>query len=176
VETAYQHSSGLSCSRTESGRPPILVKPDLRGLFGETAIHWVALLGEDRTVAELIGGSNVNLKDEKYKSPPLGWAIHGWCEPPAGNIGRQRDVVAARIAKPHLRHRRLRGVVVRHRLEKRAANEPMALRYWADLVAVALNLIMNPAMPLSISASASLMTSDDLSLASSNRTHASICP
>jgi ankyrin repeat protein len=25
-------------------------KPDLRGLFGETALHWAALLGEDRLV------------------------------------------------------------------------------------------------------------------------------
>ena len=54
-------------------------KPDLRGLFGETALHWAALLGEDRLVARLIEGSDLNLKDEKYKSPPLGWAIHGWC-------------------------------------------------------------------------------------------------
>jgi ankyrin repeat protein len=69
-------------------------RPDLRGLFGETALHWAALLGEDRLVAELIRGSNVNLRDEKYNSPPLGWAIHGWCDPPAGNHGRQREVVA----------------------------------------------------------------------------------
>ena len=73
-------------------------KPDLRGLFGETALHWAALLGEDRLVAELIIASNVNLRDEKYNSPPLGWAIHGWCEPPAGNHGRQREVVALLVA------------------------------------------------------------------------------
>ena len=74
-------------------------KPDLRGLFGETALHWAALLGEDRLVAELIRGSNVNhLKDEKYNSPPLGWAIHGWCDPPAGNHGRQHEVVALLVA------------------------------------------------------------------------------
>ena len=73
-------------------------KPDLRGLFGETALHWAALLGEDRLVAELIRGSNVNLRDEKYNSPPLGWAIHGWCDPPAGNHGRQPEVVAVLVA------------------------------------------------------------------------------
>jgi len=73
-------------------------KPDIRGLFGETALHWAALLGEDRFVAELIRGSNVNLRDEKYHSPPLGWAIHGWCDPPAGNHGRQREVVALLVA------------------------------------------------------------------------------
>jgi uncharacterized protein len=73
-------------------------KPDLRGLFGETALHWAAMLGEDRLVSELIRGSNVNLRDEKYNSPPLGWAIHGWCDPPAGNYGRQPEVVALLVA------------------------------------------------------------------------------
>jgi hypothetical protein len=73
-------------------------KPELRGLFGETALHWASMLGEDRLVAELIRGSNVNLRDEKYNSPPLGWAIHGWCDPPAGNHGRQREVVALLVA------------------------------------------------------------------------------
>jgi hypothetical protein len=73
-------------------------RPQLRGLFGETALHWAAMLGEDRLVTELIRGSNVNLRDEKYNSPPLGWALHGWCDPPAGNHGRQREVVALLVA------------------------------------------------------------------------------
>lgn len=68
-------------------------KRDLRGLFGETALHWAAMLGADRLVARLIDGSDLNLKDEKYKSPPLGWAIHGWCDAPAGNRGKQKEVV-----------------------------------------------------------------------------------
>lgn len=68
-------------------------RPDLRGVFGETALHWAALLGEDRLAAKLIAGSDLNLKDEKYKASPLGWAVHGWCNPPAGNHGRQREVV-----------------------------------------------------------------------------------
>jgi ankyrin repeat protein len=74
------------------------VRPDLRGLFGETALHWAALLGEDRLAARLVPGSDLDLKDEKYSSPPLGWAIHGWSDPPAGNHGRQRDVVALLLA------------------------------------------------------------------------------
>ena len=73
-------------------------RPDLRGLLGETALHWAALLGEDRLAARLIEGADLNLKDEKYKSPPLGWAIHGWCNPPAGNRGRQREVVEVLVA------------------------------------------------------------------------------
>jgi hypothetical protein len=72
--------------------------PDLRGLFGETALHWAALLGEDRLAERLIPGADLNLKDEKYQSPPLGWAIHGWSNPPAGNQGRQREVVMLLVA------------------------------------------------------------------------------
>src|ERR1700693_899641 len=44
--------------------------PGLRGLFGETALHWAALLGEDRLAERLIPGADLNLKDEKYQSPP----------------------------------------------------------------------------------------------------------
>jgi len=47
-------------------------RPELRGLFGETALHWAALLGENRLTERLIEGSDINLKDEKYCSSPLG--------------------------------------------------------------------------------------------------------
>ncbi|MBV9743609.1 MAG: ankyrin repeat domain-containing protein [Acidobacteriia bacterium] len=82
-------------------------RPELRGLFGETALHWAAMLGEDRLTVRLIEGSDLNLKDEQYSSPPLGWAIHGWSDPPAGNHGRQREVVvllvsAGAIVEPEL--------------------------------------------------------------------------
>ena len=66
----------------------------LRGIFGETALHWAALLGEDRLAGKLINVSELNIKDDKYNSPPLGWAIHGCYNQPAGNQGRQRQVVA----------------------------------------------------------------------------------
>ncbi len=71
---------------------------DRRGLFGETALHWAALLGEDRLVAKLVERSRGNpglltLTDEKYQSTPLGWAIHGRDNAPAGNRGRQREVI-----------------------------------------------------------------------------------
>ena len=69
-------------------------KPGIRGLFGETALHWAALLGEDRLAARLIPGSDVNLKDKRYNSSPLGWAVHGWSDAPAGDHGRQREVAA----------------------------------------------------------------------------------
>jgi len=73
-------------------------RPELRGGFGETALHWAALLGEDQLAGRLIPGTDLNLKDGKYKSTPLGWAVHGWCNPPAGNHGRQREVVTLLVA------------------------------------------------------------------------------
>lgn len=69
-------------------------QPELRGIFGVTALHWAAFLGEDRLTARLIQGSDINLRDERYHSPPLGWAIHGCYNPPPGNQGRQREVSA----------------------------------------------------------------------------------
>jgi hypothetical protein len=73
-------------------------KPWLRGLFGETALHWAALLGEDRLAGRLIESVDPNLKDKKYKSSSLGWAVHGWCDPAAGNHGRQLEVVRLLVA------------------------------------------------------------------------------
>jgi hypothetical protein len=69
-------------------------RPELRGFFGETALHWAALLGEDRLARRLIDGSDIDLKDEKYDSSPLGWAVHGRYNPPAGNQGKQCEVAA----------------------------------------------------------------------------------
>jgi hypothetical protein len=46
----------------------------------------------------LIAGTDLNLRDEKYNSSPLGWAVYGWGDPPAGNQGRQREVVTLLVA------------------------------------------------------------------------------
>jgi hypothetical protein len=73
-------------------------RAEVRGIFGETALHWAALLGEDRLAARLAAGTDLNLKDQKYQSPPLGWAIHGCYNPPSGNRGRQREVAALLVA------------------------------------------------------------------------------
>jgi hypothetical protein len=72
--------------------------PELCGLFGETALHWAALLGEDRLARRLIGGSDIDLKDKKYNSAPLGWAVHGRYNPPAGNQGKQCEVAALLVS------------------------------------------------------------------------------
>jgi ankyrin repeat protein len=73
-------------------------KPELRGLFGETALHWAALLGEYRLAARLIGGCHLDVKDEKYNSTPLGWAVYGRYNPPAGNQGQQCEVAALLVS------------------------------------------------------------------------------
>src|SRR4051794_30960107 len=53
-------------------------QPDLTGGFGETALHWAANLGLPRLVARLIErASDLNRKDARYNSTPLGWALHG---------------------------------------------------------------------------------------------------
>jgi hypothetical protein len=44
--------------------------PTCRGIFGETALHWAALLGEDRLVARLMPASDLDLKDQKYGCAP----------------------------------------------------------------------------------------------------------
>src|SRR5439155_224613 len=69
-----------------------------RGHLGETALHWAALLGEYRLAGRLIGGSDIDLKDEKYNSSPLGWAVHGRYNPPAGNQGKQCEVAALLVS------------------------------------------------------------------------------
>jgi uncharacterized protein len=73
-------------------------KPELCGEWGETALHWAALLGEERLARSLIARTDLTLKDEEYNSSPLGWAVHGWFNPPAGNQGRQREVAALLVA------------------------------------------------------------------------------
>jgi hypothetical protein len=52
------------------------------------------MLGEDRLAARLIESSDLNIRDNEYNSPPLGWAIYGCFNPPKGNRGKQREVAA----------------------------------------------------------------------------------
>jgi uncharacterized protein len=73
-------------------------RPELRGLFGETALHWAAFLGEYRLAERLIESSDVNLEDDKYHSSPLGWAVHGRYNPPTGNQGKQCEVATLLVS------------------------------------------------------------------------------
>jgi len=72
----------------------------IRGLFDETPLHWAANMGLHRLVRRLIGaGADVNAEDRKYQSSPLGWALHGWMETPAGERrGRHDEVVRQLVA------------------------------------------------------------------------------
>src|SRR5207249_4331531 len=70
IGAASLAAEGVGLRLLEAG-----ARPELRGLFGETALHWAALLGEDRLVGKLIARSDLDLKDEKYNSSPLGWAV-----------------------------------------------------------------------------------------------------
>jgi len=72
---------------------------DALGGFGETALHWAAILGLDRLVAALIArGSDVNLKDTRYNATPLGWAIHGRLSGKPGTHGRHPEAAAFLVA------------------------------------------------------------------------------
>jgi hypothetical protein len=71
-----------------------------RGLFDETPLHWAANMGLHRLVRRMIeAGADVNAEDRKFQSSPLGWALHGWMETPAGERrGRHDEVVRQLVA------------------------------------------------------------------------------
>jgi hypothetical protein len=73
--------------------------PHRLGLFGETALHWASIMGEDRLVDRLLEkGTSVNQEDRKYHATPLGWALHGWTDPTRRSEGRYYDVVRRLVA------------------------------------------------------------------------------
>jgi hypothetical protein len=50
---------------------------------GQTGLHWAAYGGHAEIVKLILQrGAAVNLKDERFNSTPLGWALHGWADPP----------------------------------------------------------------------------------------------
>src|SRR5215471_7147528 len=72
VDALIEAGANLNFNKDGKSETPLIgagAKPEIRGLFGETALHWAALLGEARLAEKLIPGSDVNLKDEKYNSP-----------------------------------------------------------------------------------------------------------
>jgi ankyrin repeat protein len=73
--------------------------PHRLGLFGETALHWASMMGEDRLVDRLLEkGTSANEKDRKYHATPLGWALHGWADPTRRSHWGYYDVVRRLVA------------------------------------------------------------------------------
>jgi hypothetical protein len=74
-------------------------QPGLTGAFQETALHWAAHLGLRALVARLIEkGADVNQKDGRFHSSPLGWAIHGRFHASPGSQGNHHEVAALLVA------------------------------------------------------------------------------
>jgi len=49
-----------------------------RGFFGAPGLHWAAINGHKEMVEFLIDrGADLRLRDEQFKSTPLGWALEG---------------------------------------------------------------------------------------------------
>ena len=77
-------------------------KTDTINLLGETSLHWAASLGLDRLVNRILqveAPNHVSLyvRDSNWDASPLGWAMHGWFEPPPASAGRHREVVVALV-------------------------------------------------------------------------------
>ena len=86
--------------RRHRSRPPAArrrARTDGRGLFGATALHWAAFIGDAVLVRRLLEkGAPTDIKDNKHESTPLGWAEHGRGKPtPPGNHGHHDEVIAA---------------------------------------------------------------------------------
>ncbi len=67
---------------------------------GGTALH-AAAYGGRADIAKLLlaQGAPVDVKDDTYRSPPLGWALYGWSHPPEDPGGaRHRETVGLLIA------------------------------------------------------------------------------
>lgn len=72
--------------------------PDLRGAFQETALHWASFVGLRRLCEGLIQkGADVNVRDARYESTPLGWAIHARYTTSPKNPGDHCEVVTALV-------------------------------------------------------------------------------
>lgn len=55
------------------------VPVDARGRDGDTALHIAAYQGQADLVDQLLSrGAGVNLRDDKYGTTPLVWALHAW--------------------------------------------------------------------------------------------------
>jgi len=73
--------------------------PDTTGAFKETALHWASNLGLKTLVTRLIEkGADVNRKDARFHSSPLGWALHGRFHGTPGAGANHHEVAALLVA------------------------------------------------------------------------------
>ena len=96
----------------------------IRGLFDETPLHWAAHMGLPALVRRLIGaGADVNAEDGKYRSSPLGWALHGWTDGPAERRRGDHDQVVRALvgAGAHVKNEWLESQDLRARPDVIAA-------------------------------------------------------
>ena len=52
-------------------------------LHGASGLHWAAYGGHKDIVKRLLKlNPPLNIEDSRFRTTPLGWALHGWCYPP----------------------------------------------------------------------------------------------
>ena len=68
-------------------RLPIDLRPKHRGVTG---LHWAAH-GAHTVIVQLLvdAGYPLDVTDDRWGGTPLGWALHGWQDPPADAIAEQ---------------------------------------------------------------------------------------
>jgi ankyrin repeat protein len=78
---------------------------------GQTGLHWAAYAGHPGIVALLLDHAStasaaasgpaswLEARDETWQATPLGWALHGWGDPPPGGpLDRYRELVGLLVA------------------------------------------------------------------------------
>jgi hypothetical protein len=102
--TPFQMKSGFQWA-CEYGRTSVVELLLQRGIEpgemhrGQTGLHWAAYGGHPEIIQLLLDRNTpVNLKDETWQTTPLGWALHGWTDPPEIGSRDYYEVVARLVA------------------------------------------------------------------------------
>jgi ankyrin repeat protein len=103
--TAAQRDTGCMWA-CEYGHAPVVRFLLKRGVevhtmpHGETGLHWAAYGGHADIVKLLLQrNANVQIREERWRNTPLGWALHGWCyPPPEAKRPHHHEVVAQLVA------------------------------------------------------------------------------
>ncbi len=99
--TSAQFKSGFQWA-CEYGRSDVVKFLMLRGIalgeihLGRTGLHWAAYGGHFDIVRMLVErNAPVNIRDESWQNTPLGWALHGWANPPLEANGQHHHEIVA---------------------------------------------------------------------------------